>query len=166
MNKISISTIGDLKKIFKNYPDTTHLCFSMKQNTCEGLFISETHGIGDRDTEDIPVLSFTGKDVLLNEVHFSKPLTYKFYLKGEILTSKVYLNGELLDIKESLKFKKHSPTGFSWGYDGSGPAQLALAICLKLTETEYIDDMHYQTFKKQYIASLPHQEDFDIIIEI
>src|SRR5262245_12952424 len=26
------------------------------------------------------------------------------------------------------EIRNHSPTGFSWGYDGSGPAQLALAI--------------------------------------
>lgn len=28
----------------------------------------------------------------------------------------------------------HSPDGFEWGYGGSGPAQLALAICLELLE--------------------------------
>lgn len=25
--------------------------------------------------------------------------------------------------------RNHSPTGFEWGYNGSGPAQLALALC-------------------------------------
>ena len=29
-----------------------------------------------------------------------------------------------------LEVRDHSPTGFAWGYDGSGPAQLALAWCL------------------------------------
>ena len=28
----------------------------------------------------------------------------------------------------SLAVRNHSPTGPAWGYDGSGPAQLALAI--------------------------------------
>jgi hypothetical protein len=28
-----------------------------------------------------------------------------------------------------LEIYNHSPTGFSWGYQGSGPAQTALAIC-------------------------------------
>ena len=32
-----------------------------------------------------------------------------------------------LDLR--LDLRNHSPTGFSWGYGGSGPAQLALAIC-------------------------------------
>lgn len=26
--------------------------------------------------------------------------------------------------------KNHSPDGFEWGYEGSGPAQLALALCV------------------------------------
>lgn len=30
----------------------------------------------------------------------------------------------------SLKVWNHSPTGFNWGYCGSGPAQTALALCL------------------------------------
>lgn len=28
-----------------------------------------------------------------------------------------------------LDLVRHSPTGFAWGYGGSGPAQLALALC-------------------------------------
>lgn len=31
----------------------------------------------------------------------------------------------------------HSPTGFNWGYMGSGPAQLALALLYKTIETFY-----------------------------
>lgn len=32
----------------------------------------------------------------------------------------------------------HSPSGFAWGYGGSGPAQLALAILAK--HLKYVDD--------------------------
>ena len=31
-----------------------------------------------------------------------------------------------------LSVQAHSPTGFEWGYGGSGPAQLALAMCVEL----------------------------------
>lgn len=35
-----------------------------------------------------------------------------------------------LPLEPSLKVSNHSPAGFNWGYGGSGPAQLALAILL------------------------------------
>jgi hypothetical protein len=49
----------------------------------------------------------------------------------------------------------HSPTGFNWGYAGSGPAQLALAIMVN----EYGEDLtkhpiHYQDFKRDFIEPL------------
>jgi len=52
----------------------------------------------------------------------------------------------------------HSPTGFEWGYAGSGPAQLALAIladhCGKTDEALNL----YQRFKWSVIAELPFRE--------
>ena len=35
-----------------------------------------------------------------------------------------------LDPRPSQKLFNHSPDGFEWGYGGSGPAQLALALVL------------------------------------
>ena len=46
----------------------------------------------------------------------------------------------------------HSPTGFSWGYAGSGPAQLALAILLDYTDDVDKAIMFYQRFKQQVVA--------------
>lgn len=43
--------------------------------------------------------------------------------KGETL---VLVDGRPLELR--LDLCNHSPTGFEWGYGGSGPAQLALAI--------------------------------------
>lgn len=37
-------------------------------------------------------------------------------------------NGNERDLPPRLDLFNHSPSGFSWGYSGSGPAQLALAI--------------------------------------
>jgi len=50
--------------------------------------------------------------------------------------------------------RNHSPTGFEWGYGGSGPAQLALAIL-----AEHLGDDRgalnlYQDFKWACIAQL------------
>ena len=44
-------------------------------------------------------------------------------------------------------FKKHSPTGFEYGYCGSGPAELAYTICLFMNKPEL-----YQQFKSAVIA--------------
>lgn len=51
--------------------------------------------------------------------------------------------------------KRHSPTGFEWGYEGSGPADLALAILLAVTGNEKLADRLYQQFKRDVIARVP-----------
>lgn len=54
-----------------------------------------------------------------------------------------------------LDLRNHSPTGFSWGYHGSGPAQLALAL---LADATGLDDQalsHYQQFKHEVVSRWP-----------
>jgi hypothetical protein len=54
-----------------------------------------------------------------------------------------------------LDLRNHSPTGFEWGYCGSGPAQLALAILADhLANDEQALDF-YQRFKWAVITELP-----------
>ena len=62
---------------------------------------------------------------------------------------------------ESQRLRKHSPDGFNWGYGGSGPAQLALALLLHYRKDKYFSVRWYQDFKWEVIASLP-QTDFEI----
>lgn len=40
------------------------------------------------------------------------------------------VDGEHVPLEPSLAIRKKSPTGFEWGYAGSGPAQSALAILM------------------------------------
>lgn len=47
----------------------------------------------------------------------------------------------------------HSPTGFAWGYGGSGPAQLAFAILADAKNTSAAM-RHYQHYKREFIAKL------------
>lgn len=42
----------------------------------------------------------------------------------------VTVDGRRLWPSLSWKVRNHSPTGFEWGYNGSGPSQLALALVL------------------------------------
>lgn len=60
----------------------------------------------------------------------------------------------ILDPKWSQKVWNHSPDGFQWGYGGSGPAQLALAILLDVTGDEGLSVRLHQGFKRDKIATL------------
>ena len=51
--------------------------------------------------------------------------------------------------------RAHSPAGFNWGYEGSGAAQLALALAADvLGDDDRASDL-YQRFKRAVVAKLP-----------
>ena len=52
----------------------------------------------------------------------------------------------------SQELYNHSPDGFQWGYGGSGPAQLALALLLDATSEPEIALEFYQQFKWDMVA--------------
>ena len=54
-----------------------------------------------------------------------------------------------------LDLVEHSPTGFNWGYGGSGPAQLAIAILADLTGDDLYSKARYMSFKWDVVAKLP-----------
>lgn len=64
----------------------------------------------------------------------------------------VTANGETLQPRFDLR--NHSPNGFEWGYEGSGPAQLALTLLAHhLGDDERALALH-QEFKREVIAVL------------
>lgn len=63
-------------------------------------------------------------------------------------------NVKLLCAKPSQEIINHSPNGFNWGYGGSGPAQLALALLYDVTKDKDLSLRYYQDFKFEIIASL------------
>lgn len=67
-------------------------------------------------------------------------------LAGETV---VTVNGHILDPRFDLR--NHSPTGFEWGYGGSGPAQLSLAI-LANEYGDAVAQYWYQDFKWYWTA--------------
>jgi len=73
----------------------------------------------------------------------------------------VQINGVTLFPDKSQQVINHSPTGFGWGYSGSGASQLALAILLELTD-ENTAILLYQEFKWEVIAGLPGTENFTL----
>jgi hypothetical protein len=92
--------------------------------------------------------------------------------------------GNCWSLPPRLDLFNHSPTGFEWGYSGSGPAQAALAIltshllkkenwppvmaalqmmqepekCMGVETHEYLAVCYHQIFKSRVVANLPHDE--------
>lgn len=65
-----------------------------------------------------------------------------------------------------LDIRSHSPTGLSWGYNGSGPAQLGLGLMADyfrrvVTDTALADtaaQCFYQFYKEMVISQLPARQ--------
>jgi len=81
-------------------------------------------------------------------------MTPSSMISGNFETRKVTIDGEVLSPTKSQQVYNHSPDGFAWGYLGSGPAQLALALLLEATnEKEAIK--FYQSFKFDIVSDMP-----------
>jgi hypothetical protein len=80
-------------------------------------------------------------------------------IQGHGETRRVWLEGEELSPMRSQAVVDHS-TEFNWGYGGSGPAQLALAILLEFND-EATALAHYQDFKRDRVARWPAGADFE-----
>jgi len=61
-----------------------------------------------------------------------------------------------------LDLFNHSPAGLEWGYGGSGPAQLALALLADATGDDNLAVKLHQSFKWAIIASLHRDHDWEI----
>lgn len=59
-----------------------------------------------------------------------------------------------LPLPTRYDLRNHSPDGFNWGYPGSGPAQLALAICADALKDDERALRIYQIFKNRVVAQL------------
>jgi hypothetical protein len=66
----------------------------------------------------------------------------------------VHDTGAAYDLPMRCDIRNHSPTGFEWGYGGSGPAQLALALVADCRGDAYAVPKIYQRVKIA-IAKLP-----------
>lgn len=98
------------------------------------------------------------KNMIISERELFNQLPDSIQIEGDFSTKVIRINGIDLLPFTSQAVRNHSPTGFLWGYAGSGPAQLALAILLVYLPIEVALD-YYQSFKFSYISGLP-QTDF------
>lgn len=85
--------------------------------------------------------------------------SYSGYRTGEddyVSDSFVFVseNGQdtSLDLQVSLKIRNHSPTGFNWGYGGSGPHQLAIGILYDFTGDQYLTETLSHWFCVDFVS--------------
>lgn len=72
----------------------------------------------------------------------------------------VEVDGEPLPLR--LDLDNHSPDGFEWGYGGSGPAQLALALLADATGDDERACKRHQRFKWEYVSKLAKDDPWEI----
>lgn len=86
-------------------------------------------------------------------------------ISGKAQTNELFINGKKINLQKSLKVRNHSPTGFNWGYDGSGPAQSALGILM-----EFVDKVDaatfYQDLKFGFINRFEVGKDFSVVVNL
>lgn len=75
-----------------------------------------------------------------------------FRLDGTAVVQRVDLDGKRTRLNPRFDIMNHSPCGFEWGYEGSGPAQLALAILCDATGDDALALSIYQDFKRQIVG--------------
>lgn len=91
------------------------------------------------------------------------PRTAKTYVgtrnaRGDVRIRVVDIDGRTRDLEPRTDLFNHSPTGFEFGYAGSGPAQLALAILADVLHDDRKAVEWHQRFKFDRISPLPRDE--------
>ena len=72
-----------------------------------------------------------------------------------VLDVPIHYSKQIAPLDPCLKMVNHSPTGFAWGYQGSGPAQLAFALLYHVTKDKETSQRFYQRFKADVIGAMP-----------
>nr|MDO8119284.1 hypothetical protein [Candidatus Sigynarchaeota archaeon] len=83
----------------------------------------------------------------------------------DIDNKELHVDGVKLSLQRSLKQVEHSPTGFNWGYKGSGCAQSAHAILQHVFGNDFAMTYH-EMFKACVIEHLDINKSFKIKVTV
>lgn len=89
----------------------------------------------------------------------------KTYRGWRDLNGEAHVEVDGRPLNPRLDLDNHSPTGLEWGYAGSGPAQLALALIADATGDDQRALKRHQRFKWEYVAKLPQNDPWEITEE-
>lgn len=102
--------------------------------------------LGDTDEID----EYDGGDIWIERLE--APTVTEFPgVRGTLLTDQTHAASGIRTNVQRLEYK-HSPTGFNFGYGGSGPADLALNICLMFCNQGRDAYRIYQEFKRTFLC--------------
>jgi hypothetical protein len=85
------------------------------------------------------------------------PAAYAVNYRGVRFGGRCVVTRDGRKLNPRLDLCNHSPTGFEWGYGGSGPAQTALAILADYMDNDMTAIGLHQKFKWDFIARAPHK---------
>lgn len=92
-------------------------------------------------------------------------LSHKRYLGYRLVGGalvQVWQGNHTKDLAPRCDLRDHSPTGLEWGYHGSGPSQLALALLADATGDDAYACDRYQDFKRDIVANWSPQRGWAI----
>lgn len=67
------------------------------------------------------------------------------------------------DLPPKNNLRNHSPNGFNWGYGGSGPAQLSLALCCDVLGDDDLAQQLYQDYKWTVVSKLAQDKEWSLM---
>lgn len=70
--------------------------------------------------------------------------------------------GQVSRLKMTNTARAHSPTGFAWGYEGSGPAALAHSLLADVTGVRDMATCFYREYMKEVIAKLDNAKNWTL----
>jgi uncharacterized protein DUF6166 len=102
-------------------------------------------------------------------------VVYVGHRDGSVLRLELGPHRRSRPLNPRFDLARHSPTGFAWGYHGSGPAQLALALCADTLRDDRRALGLYQRLKFKLLGSLagcgqpfvlPQQRVLDVVFSL
>lgn len=137
----------------------------LEAGICQSCGTMQWVTVADKEGPAVPGLEYRQAGKVKNHLQFV-PETITVILEGAAGgPGTVYLDGAWLDPAPSQGVRNHSPDGFMWGYQGSGPAQLALAILMQFLPLHLARAM-YQEFKREFVSRWSNEEDSTQVVAL